>query len=130
MQFVMKLTLTPEEHGSLESIETNCAKHISVVNDIYSWGKELRQSKASGKEGSILCSSVKIVADECNVEPDASKRILWTMCREWERTHLKLVEQTKDSGQHMVLYCKGLGYQMSGNELWSRSTKRYRNQDL
>ena len=122
----MKLELSPEELGSLECVDMNCAKHISVVNDICSWEKELRKSQASGEEGSILCSSVKIVSDECNVGTEASKRILWTMCREWELIHLKLVEQRRDSGRQVIRYCKGLECQMSGNELWSRTTMRYR----
>ena len=125
MRFVMRLTLTPTESDSLRSIDLNCARHISVVNDIFSWEKELCKAHESGKEGSLLCSSVQVVSSECSVGIDASKRILWAMCREWELTHLQLVNQRKDSGEHVIRYCEGLTYQMSGNELWSRNTPRY-----
>ena len=126
----MRLRLTLDELDGLEPMDRNCAKHISVVNDIFSWEKELHKSQASGEEGSILCSSVKIIADECGVQANASKRILWAMCREWEIVHLNLVESKKESGQHVVDYCRCLGYQMSGNEFWSQATKRYRSSDM
>ncbi|KAL9063650.1 MAG: hypothetical protein Q9161_009351 [Pseudevernia consocians] len=125
MRFVMKLELTPQELENLEPIDRNCAKHISVVNDIYSWEKELRKSKSSKEEGATLCSSVKVMAFECNVGAEAAKRILWTMCREWESVHLELAEKVAPFGPRMAQYCEGLGYQMSGNELWSRTTMRY-----
>lgn len=69
---------------------------------------------------------MKVVADECKVRVSAAKRILWSMCREWEFVHLKLVDKKlKDASPEVVTYCKGLEYQMSGNEMWSKSTKRY-----
>ena len=89
----MNVTLNPCELQSLEAIDRNCAKHISVTNDIYSWDKELRKAQASKEEGSILCSAVGTLASECNVGTDASKRILSMMCREWEIIHLQLAEE-------------------------------------
>ncbi len=125
MRFVMKLEMTSEELDSLGPVDRNCAKHISVVNDIYSWEKELHKSEVSKEEGAILCSSVKAVAYERNVDVQAAKDILWTMCREWELIHLRLMERMASFGPRMEQYCEGLGYQMSGNELWSRTTLRY-----
>jgi aristolochene synthase len=127
MRFVMKLELTPLELEYVIDVDMNCAKHISVVNDIHSWEKELRKSHASYEEGSILCSSVKVLSMECSVDYEASKRILHVMCKEWELVHLALSQQKKEGGARQVVltYCRGLGYQMSGNEVWSRTTKRY-----
>ena len=125
MRFVMKLDLTPKELDDLEAIDRNCAKHISVVNDIYSWEKELEKSNSSREEGAILCSSVKVLAQECNVGVEAAKKILWTMCREWELVHVELARELASRGPGIAQYCEGLGYQMSGNELWSRTTMRY-----
>lgn len=126
MRFVMKLELTESQLEDVKEVDLNCSKHISVVNDIYSWEKEVKQSEQSSEEGSVLCSSVKVVADECKVRVSAAKRILWSMCREWEFVHLKLVDKKlKDASPEVVTYCKGLEYQMSGNEMWSKSTKRY-----
>ena len=111
-------------------LERNCSKQISVVNDIYSWEKELKASKTGHREGAALCSAVKVVAEETHLSFDAAKRVLWAMVREWERTHDELaIEQLTapaDVSQHVQDYIQGLEYQMSGNELWSKTTMRYR----
>ena len=128
MRFVMGLHVAPAELDSVVALERNCSKHISVVNDIYSWEKELIASKTGHAEGSALCSGVLIMANEAKLSIEGSKRVLWQMCREWEQAHVDLVAETKAAGNaHTDLeeYMKGLEYQMSGNELWSQSTKRY-----
>ena len=128
MRFVMNLHMTPADLDAVRDIDLNCSKHISVVNDIYSWEKELKQSRESAEEGSVLCSSVQVVAEECNVGVEAAKRVLWSMCREWELVHLALTEKKREEvggKEEVEVYCKGLEYQMSGNEMWSQATKRY-----
>ena len=47
------------------------------------------------------------------------------MCREWELVHLQLAQQKQGARPEVLTYCKGLEYQMSGNEMWSAATKRY-----
>ena len=121
----MCIRFTPQNLQDVMEVDSNCAKHISVINDIYSWEKELHKSLESNSEGSSLCSSVKVVSEECNLDLDASKRVLWLMCREWELVHLACVEKLQGAEANVVTYCRGLGYQMSGNELWSRTTHRY-----
>ncbi|KAI8189844.1 Aristolochene synthase [Colletotrichum sp. SAR 10_75] len=80
MRFSMKLDLTAEELNTVHDIEMNCSKHISVVNDIYSWEKELKASRTGHQEGSALCSSVSVLSSETSLDYKASKRVLWTMC--------------------------------------------------
>ncbi|KAI3559117.1 aristolochene synthase [Colletotrichum abscissum] len=129
MRFSMSLHLSPEDLSSVEDIELNCSKHISVVNDIYSWEKELKASQIGHKEGSALCSSVSVLTSETSLDYSASKRILWIMCREWELLHSKLVTSRISSaagcGSDLQAFMKGLEYQMSGNEAWSSITPRY-----
>lgn len=133
MRFLMDLRLTTEELQLMGPIDENCSRHITTINDIFSWEKELAKSHVVGhEEGSFLCSSVKILAEEANLTIDASKRVLFAMVREWELTHLKLAEEISQSEQVaadrkdvIVGYVKGLEYQMSGNELWSTRTLRY-----
>ncbi|KAM4057643.1 aristolochene synthase prx2 [Hirsutella rhossiliensis] len=129
MRFVMGLHLTVDDIEEVKLVERNCAKHISVVNDIFSWEKELRQSEKSSQDGSVLCSAVKVLADSTSLGAEASKTCLWTMVREWEVKHEVLcAELCMDAGmasELKVLYLKGLEYQMSGNEYWSRTTPRY-----
>lgn len=111
----------------MTALERNCSKQISVVNDIFSWEKELQASKTGHKEGSVLCTAVKILADETNLSISATKRVLWSMIREWEEVHDELVAEkvSQNCTQAAREYMQGLEYQMSGNEQWSRTTLRY-----
>src|SRR4051812_41878974 len=90
MKFSMSLHLSPDEHNSLTDIETNCGRHISIVNDIYSFEKELLTSKIAHKEGGYLCNSVHILASQARLSITTSKQVLWLMCREWELVHNEL----------------------------------------
>lgn len=130
MRFSMGLKIDKSELAVARPVELNCSKHISVLNDIYSYEKEVLAAKTGHVEGGALCSSVQILAQEADVDPQASKRILWSMCREWERCHEKLVAQVEQQQQQQAspalrAYMRGLEYQMSGNEMWSQSTLRY-----
>lgn len=129
MRFSMGLRVTSAELETVRSVELNCSKHISVVNDIYSFDKEVIAAKEGHPEGGALCSSVQITAAETGVSVEAAKRVLWAMCREWELCHRKFVAQVESSlekpAPSLSAYMKGLEYQMSGNEQWSRTTKRY-----
>lgn len=124
MRFSMKLHLTPGELASARALEENTSKHISVLNDIYSWEKELKASREGHAEGAAVCSSVQVLADETGLAYAACKRVLWCMCREWEAVHVQLEDELKATGA-LAKYVKGLEYQMSGNERWSESTPRY-----
>lgn len=129
MRYSMRLQISPDELESVRPLERNCSKHISVVNDIYSFEKEVAAAKKCHKEGGALCSSVQIMADESDLTIAASKRVLWLLCREWEAVHQRLVAtreaDVKKPSPAVLDYMKGLQYQMSGNEQWSHTTKRY-----
>ncbi|KAI1208436.1 Aristolochene synthase from penicillium Roqueforti [Annulohypoxylon truncatum] len=129
MRFCMGLYLDNDELDSVREIELNVGRHISIVNDIFSFEKELASSKVTHEEGGVLCSAVSVLAGEINIGTSAAKRILWSMCREWELIHQELVKKRMSSEEacssSLQKYVKALEYQMSGNELWSRSTGRY-----
>lgn len=131
MRFTMNIHPTVDELAALKPLEQNCAKQISVVNDIYSYEKEELSSRTGHHEGSFLCSAVKVVADEASLDVAATKRVLWSMVREWELVHDAMAESlmrgVNGSGcsADMRVYIKGLEYQMSGNEPWSKTTPRY-----
>lgn len=131
MQFTMDIRLSPEEVEVLKPVEQNCARHVSVVNDIHSWEKEHRASKTRNAEGAVLCSAVNVLSEEANLDVDATKRVLQVMVREWEAVHLRLEAMLLKRGVRQCVkdYVKGLEYQMSGNEHWSMSTLRYHELD-
>lgn len=123
----MKLHLTEEDLRIAAPVELNCAKHIAVLNDIYSWKKELLASETLHHEGAAICSSVQVLSETTALSYAAAQRVLWTMCREWESVHRQLVAEREDMGckGDLLDYIHGLEYQMSGNERWSESTPRY-----
>ncbi|KAL2829465.1 Aristolochene synthase [Aspergillus cavernicola] len=128
MRFSMGLKVTQEEIDSVRAIDMNCSKHLSVINDIYSYEKELYTANTAHTEGGVLCTSVQTIAEEATIQTEAAKRILFFMCREWEVMHNAMEEELKasaDTSPGLLSYVKGLEYQMSGNELWSRTTQRY-----
>lgn len=131
MRFSMGLNMTQNELSGMTALERNCSKQISIVNDIYSWEKELRASQAGHQEGSVLCTAVKILADSTSLDIEGSRRVLWSMVREWEDMHNDMVygKLAEGCSQAAKDYMTGLEYQMSGNELWSRTTPRYNQLD-
>ena len=129
MRFSLDLHLSPEDLKSMEFMESYCGRHISVVNDILSWEKEVKKSRSGHREGSVLCSAVKVLADETGLGIDAAKRVLWCIAREWEQIFDSAVTDKLAAPQGcsraVMNYMKGLQYQMSGNEKWSMVTLRY-----
>lgn len=113
----------------MDRLECFAARHIAAVNDIMSWEKEVRASKATCHEGSVLCTAVKVVMEEMDVGIEAAKKMLWLVTREWERVFDGIVKEKLDAGCGQVVkeYIQGLEYQLSGNESWSVTTLRYKN---
>ena len=126
----MGIRLEADELAGMKALEANFSKQISVVNDIYSFEKEEQSARTGHREGAQLCSAVKVLADETNLGITATKRVLWTMVREWENVHDQLVTEKLNGptgcSQQAKVYMKGLEYQMSGNEQWSKTTLRYK----
>lgn len=126
-RYSMGLHLTEAELESLKPVDQNTGRHIAVINDIYSYEKELLSSKTGHVEGSFLCSAVPIFAAETDLSIPAAKNVLYCLAREWEVVHRMRVEEREAAGcsETISRYMEGLEYHMSGNERWSRSTLRY-----
>lgn len=127
MRFSMALSLSPEDLDSVRPIDRNCSKHLSIVNDIWSYEKEVVAAETLHEEGGALCTGVAILAKEAEIDIGAAKRVLYQLCREWELKHQSLVAELLSAKDSPVLrtYVRGLEFQMSGNELWSQTTLRY-----
>ncbi|KAI8623281.1 Aristolochene synthase in complex with 12,13 Difluorofarnesyl diphosphate [Xylariaceae sp. FL1651] len=127
MRFSMRLEVLPEELAIARPADMTCSKHLSVVNDIWSYEKEYIASQTAHDEGGILCTCVTIVSRDTDLRIPAAKRVLYSMCREWELAYKQEVEEIIGicDTPGMRAYLDGLELQMSGNELWSRTTLRY-----
>ncbi len=132
MRFSYDLKLSQMEVNSVLDIEQNCGKHISLVNDVYSYEKEKLISEKESFEGAILCNAVDILANQVSIPIEAAKSVLWIMVRECEFVHQSLMDRKNNTFPGLSMkndlrrYVEGLEYQMSGNELWSKTTHRYR----
>ncbi|KAJ8126545.1 hypothetical protein O1611_g7090 [Lasiodiplodia mahajangana] len=127
IRFCMGLHISPQERSIARSIEENCSKHITVINDIWSYEREILAAQNGHPEGGILLSAVSTFSDATGVSTEASKKILCGLCREWELVHEQLAREVLDVTQNEAMkeYLKALELEISGNEAWSKSTVRY-----
>lgn len=130
MRFTMGLHISPRELAPLANLERYCGRHISIVNDIMSWEKELRAASEGHYEGAALCSAVKVLSSETGLAIAASKRVLWSIAREFEGAYTeeatRVLGGAEGAPEEVRAYIRGLEFQMSGNEEWSVTTQRYR----
>lgn len=123
----MGIRATVEEVDLLRPLYQNCAKHIAVMNDIWSYEKEALAAETLHPEGGVLCSAVQTLVKAADVPPAAAKRVLYTLLREWESIHEAMAGRIlkENNTETLAAHIKGLELQMSGNETWSRFTERY-----
>ncbi|KAI1121881.1 Aristolochene synthase in complex with 12,13-Difluorofarnesyl diphosphate [Nemania abortiva] len=130
MRFCLDIRLTQHELETVKPVELNLGKHLAVTNDVLSFEKEVLTAKRTNAEISSLCNSVAILSIEMDLSTAASKRLLQCAVREWEHKHRELVEklllQQSSEKTGLISYFQGLEYQMSGYEVWCKTTPRYR----
>lgn len=127
MRFAMALKVSPEDLNAMRPLDSVCSKHLSIVNDIWSFEKEAAIVDTGHKEGAALCNAVDILAKEAEIPIIAAKNVLYQLCREWEFIYETQRDEflAKKDSPAIRAYIQGLEYQMSGNEIWSRTTLRY-----
>ncbi|KAI8627396.1 Aristolochene synthase in complex with 12,13 Difluorofarnesyl diphosphate [Xylariaceae sp. FL1651] len=127
IRFTCGLHLSAEDLAIADEADRNCGRHMAVINDIWSYEKEVHASQSLHKEGGILCNAVAILAGDTKISTDSAKRVLYQLAREMEIEQEFLVREAlaQRDTQDMRTYLEGIEYQMSGNEFWSRSTDRY-----
>ena len=133
MRYAMDLKVTEEAISTIGPISESYSRHAVIVNDIYSFPKELRAWNRHHEEGAQIPNLVMLQAQETGVTFEAAMRVLWILCRECELEHLDLVSKREAAVEGCVedlkIYMKGLEYIMGGNEMWSSYTHRYHERD-
>lgn len=131
IRFGAKLYLTNSELEKTAALESTAFRHVSVMNDIYSWEREWEVYQANPTDGTWPFSAIYILANETGLPYTACKRLMYSYCRELELA----LKQSTDEIRHnrmeslsyeLEVYIKGLEYFMCGIELWSQWTPRYR----
>ena len=124
----MDINVTPEAMNSIPEILESSYRHGITINDICSFDKEFRAWNTTRKEGAQVLNMVMRLANDTGLDWEASKRVLWYLCREWELEHIELVakrESAEGYDEDLKTYIKALEYSLSGNEVWSMYTQRY-----
>lgn len=126
----MNITVPSSEYPWLTRVEDNIAAHLCIVNDLYSWEKELLTAdQAPDGFGGDLVNAISIVSREEHVDVQTAKQRLARKVNEVEKLHFELLEERKSRSEPMSYdlqkYLAFLEDLASGNESWSRVTARY-----
>lgn len=133
MRYAMDLKVTVEAMSTIPDVLESYSRLAMIVNDIYSFAKELRAWNTNRKEGAHILNMVMLQAKETGVSWEAAKRILWVLCREWELEHFAMIAKRESAAEgcdeYLKIYMKALEYILGGNEEWSSYTQRYHERD-
>ncbi|EFY87632.1 Aristolochene Synthase [Metarhizium acridum CQMa 102] len=125
--FGMALRPKLGELEQVQDINANFARHFLGMNDLVGYEREVVESKAGHEEGGTLINSISVLSAELGLSPAATKRLLWQMCREWERKHKQLAKDvlSVDHSPDLETYVESLEYMMTAGEVWGLVTARY-----
>ncbi|KAF9244405.1 hypothetical protein DTO013E5_5954 [Penicillium roqueforti] len=131
IRFGAKLDLTPTALENTAALESTAFRHVSVMNDIYSWEREWKVYQENPTDGAQPFSAIYILANETGLPYTACRRLMYSYCRELElvfkQSSVEIRHNTMEGLTHeLEMYIKGLEYFMCGIELWSQWTPRYR----
>ncbi|KAH8806873.1 isoprenoid synthase domain-containing protein, partial [Flagelloscypha sp. PMI_526] len=123
--------ILPQDEPLLSNLEHIWARHTVFCNDAWSYDKEVlaAQTVTNDPQATFQCSAVAILMREIGISANAAKRILVMLAREMETSFKQEVDNVlaRQSSPELQKYVKILEYQMSGNEIWSCLTNRYKN---
>ncbi|KAJ5250893.1 hypothetical protein N7489_001303 [Penicillium chrysogenum] len=131
IRFSARLYLTTAELDKTAPLASIAFRHVSVMNDIYSWEKEWKVYQANPTDGARPFSAIYIFANETGLPYTACKRLMYSYCRELELAFKQSSDEIRHNSlasltHELEMYIKGLEYFMCGIELWSQWTPRYR----
>ncbi|CAI7611830.1 unnamed protein product [Penicillium glandicola] len=131
IRFGAKLYITTAELKESAALERTAFRHISVMNDIYSWEREWEVYQANPTDGAQPFSAIYILANETGLPYTGCKRLMYSYCRELELVLKQSSDEIRRNSMkglthELEMYIKGLEYFMCGIELWSQWTPRYR----
>lgn len=72
MRYSMALQISPEELAIARPADMTCSKHLSVINDIWSYEKEYIASKTLHDEGGVLCTCVSSMLPQGKESPSSN----------------------------------------------------------
>lgn len=130
-QWAMDLDIPTLEEPWLKKLEYNSVDHIIIVNDLYSWERELLQASISKKSeiGGDLVSAITVVMKEQKVDEPTAKAFLAKQVHAIDLKQFEYIRERELEGapirSNVKRYSDCLATMAAGNESWSRVTARY-----
>ncbi|KAF4625640.1 hypothetical protein G7Y89_g12523 [Cudoniella acicularis] len=130
-RWAMDVEIPAAEKPWLQKLEYNSVDHIIIVNDLFSWEKELLQASISKETeiGGDLVSAITVVMKEQKMDEQTAKAFLAKKVHEIEVKQFELIGEREKSGGPILTdtrrYADCLATMAAGNESWSRITARY-----
>ncbi|CAN8101351.1 unnamed protein product [Discula destructiva] len=127
--FGMGIKISPEDKSRLQDIFDLTMYAVTIVNDIYSWPKEIK-CHLERPDSKAPFNAIAILMRHSGYSEAQALRVLREKQTELEERHLRLLEDLKvREGGHLsenqTLYVLTAQYAVSGSELWSIFTERY-----
>ncbi|KAL2817889.1 isoprenoid synthase domain-containing protein [Aspergillus cavernicola] len=125
VKFSCALNLSPEEQAAFDNIEKLYVRHASLINDLYSYEKERRESEESG---AAPFNGVYVIHTLLGVSTDYAKNVVWTTALDCERqlreeyNRLVALPGFNDEQQR---YLMRIIESTAGNVMYSSTTYRY-----
>jgi aristolochene synthase len=114
------VSIPASEQDAVRDIEMNIAAHVCIVNDLFSWEKELLDAAAWSSD---LINAVSVVMREEDVNVTTAQFHLSSKVQNLESTHYELLERYRTFlSVESKRYVEFLVTMASGNESWSRLT--------
>lgn len=127
MLFGIGMTLTEDEDKQLVDVVRPCYASLALANDYFSFDREWEEAQEPGApkpvnavwhymrwQGVDVATAKRLVRDAANTY----ERMYLGLCDEFRKTHAPISEK-------LDRYLDALGYQISGNVVWSLNCPRY-----
>ncbi|RDW92912.1 uncharacterized protein DSM5745_00234 [Aspergillus mulundensis] len=122
-RWAIDASIPPHEEALIRSIDANIGAQVVLVNDLFSWEKELLDA---AKMDSEVVNAVGLVMRLENVDAGAAQRMLAIKVKELEDKHVELLDgKMENLSRDSKVYVRFLENMAAGNESWSRGTARY-----
>ncbi|PWY75457.1 terpenoid synthase [Aspergillus heteromorphus CBS 117.55] len=122
VEFSLPAPLTPQDKQPLQSLESLCAKHLLLTNDLYSYPKEAMA------EPETVLNAVQVIQDLMNVSTSSATSILRLLIRDLEAqmdAEYTRLEQVQLPALPQLTYARAMIVAAAGNMFFSATCPRY-----
>ncbi|KAJ6126690.1 hypothetical protein N7523_002302 [Penicillium sp. IBT 18751x] len=123
--FVLRLNITREERQAIDDFRNLAARNFSLINDYWSWAKEIRESKEGTQR---MMNAVSVIMRTRQVSEEESLQIVKELAIECDQNLLKAYHDLSAQpgiSQDFRKYLAAHLWLCAGNSYWSSICHRY-----